>query len=384
MQHGQSFDQVGELAHVARPLVAGQCLQGFRGEAHFATAGSRQLCGDGFHQCRQVLATLAQRGYFNREHVEAVEQILTELAFGDAGFQITVGRGHDTHVAADGLVATDALEAAFLQHAQQLHLHRQAHVANFVQQQGAAFGHFEAALARGQCAGEGTLLVTEQLAFQQVGRNGAAVDRHERAITARRTLVDGARHHFLAGAGFAQHQHGGVERGHLFDHGAQRRDRRAVAGRSLLLRRTGLVLGIQALEAGAAQQGFHLRVAQRRLQRPDVGFVQAVLLREGCGITVGQQYRRWQAAAAQPVVECGAGGVVVQAADDHCHPIVLALPAQIEVGRVGDPARVEVHELQQGNGALCTHSVVVQHKDARFAHDCSSLRPSRIGMTSWM
>ncbi len=384
MQHRQALDQVGQLAHVARPFVAGQRLQRFGSEAHFATAGAGQLRGDGFHQRRQVLTALAQRGHFDREHVEAVEQILAELALGDAGLQVAVGRGHHAHVAADGLVATDALEAAFLQHAQQLHLHRQAHVADLVEQQGAAFGHFETALARGQCASEGTLFVAEQLAFQQVRRNGAAIDRHERAITARRTLVDRARHHFLAGAGFAQHQHGGVERGHLFDHGAQRGDRRAVAGRSLLLRGTGLVLGIQALEAGAAQQRFHLRMAQRGFQRPDVGFVQAMLLRERSGITVGQQYRRRQAAAAQPVIQRGAGGAVVQAADDHRHPVVLALSAQVEVGCVGHPARVEVHEFQQGNGALRAHGVVVQHQDARFAHDCSSLRPSRIGMTSWM
>ncbi len=295
-----------------------------------------------------------------------------------------MGRRHHAHVAADGLVAAHALETALLQHAQQLHLHRQAHVADFIQQQGAALGHFETTLARGQRTGEGALLVAEQFAFQQVRRNGAAVDRHERAIAARRALVDRARHHFLAGTRFTQHQHGGIERGHLFDHGAQCGHRRTVAGRPLILHGTGLMLGIQALEAGAAQKGFHLRVAQRRFKRPDIGFVQAVLLRERRGITIGQQHRRWQAAAAQPVVECGAGGAVVQAADDHRHPVVLALPAQIEVGRVGDPARVEVHEFQQGNGALCAHGVVVQHQDARFAHDRSSLRPSRIGMTSWM
>ncbi|KAG1199101.1 hypothetical protein G6F35_012549 [Rhizopus arrhizus] len=263
-------------------------------------------------------------------------------------------------------------------------LQRMAHVADFVEQQGAALGHFETALARGERTGERALLVAEQFAFQKVGRNGAAVDRHERAVTARRALVDGARHHFLAGTRFAQHQHGGIEGGDLFDHRAQRGNGRAVAGRALVLRGAGLVLGVQALEAGATQQGFHLGVAQRCLQRPDVGLVQAMLQRESSGIAVGQQHRRRQAAAAEPVVQRSAGGAVIQAADDHRHPVVLALAAQVEIGRVGDPARVEVHEFQQGNGALGTHGVVVQYKDARFAHDRSSLRPSSIGMTSWM
>ncbi|MNN64499.1 hypothetical protein D3C81_1799400 [compost metagenome] len=144
------------------------------------------------------------------------------------------------------------------------------------------------------------------------------------------------------------------------------------------------MFGIQSLEAGTAQQGFHLRVAQRCLQRPDVGFVQAMAVGERSGVTVGQQHRRWQAAATQPRVQRGAGGTVVQAADDHRHPVVLALARQVEIGRVGNPARVEVHEFKQGDGAFGTHGVVVQYQDARFAHDRSSLRPSRIGMTSWM
>ena len=70
--------------------------------------------------------------------------------------------------------------------------------------------------------------------------------------------------------------------------------RRDPAPTILFLHGTGLVLGIQALEAGAAQQGFHLRVAQRCLQRPHIGFVQAVLLGERGSITVDQHHRRRQ------------------------------------------------------------------------------------------
>ena len=82
-------------------------------------------------------------------------------------------------------VAADALEDALLQHAQQLHLHGQAHVADLVEEQRAALGDLEAALARGDGAGERALLVTEQLALEQLGGNGAAVDGDEGTLTAR-------------------------------------------------------------------------------------------------------------------------------------------------------------------------------------------------------
>jgi hypothetical protein len=62
VQHRQALDQVGQLAHVARPFVVAQGLQRFGAEAHFAAAGAGQLRGDGFHQRRQVGAALAQPG----------------------------------------------------------------------------------------------------------------------------------------------------------------------------------------------------------------------------------------------------------------------------------------------------------------------------------
>ena len=127
--------------------------------------------------------------------------------------------GDDAHVAADRDVVADALEHALLQHAQQLHLHRRAHVADLVEEQRAALGDLEAALAGGDRAGEDAFLVAEQLALEQVGGNRAAVDGDEGPLAARAEIVDGARGDFLAGAGFAEHQNGGIVIGNLADQG---------------------------------------------------------------------------------------------------------------------------------------------------------------------
>jgi hypothetical protein len=93
--------------------------------------------------------------------------------------EVLVRGGDNPHVTGLGSVAADALEAALLQHAQQLDLHLQGHVADFIEEQGTAGGHFEAALAAADRPGESALLVTEQFRLEQVARDGAAVDRDE-------------------------------------------------------------------------------------------------------------------------------------------------------------------------------------------------------------
>ena len=49
--------------------------------------------------------------------------------------------------------------------------------------------------------------MAEQLALQQLGRNGGGVERDERLLRAWRFAVQRMRHQFLAGAGFAGDQH---------------------------------------------------------------------------------------------------------------------------------------------------------------------------------
>ena len=110
--------------------------------------------------------------------------------------------GDDAHVALARGVAADALVDALLQDAQQLHLHGQAHVADLVEEQRAALGDLEAALARGDGAGERALLVSEQFALEQLGGDGAAVDGDEGTLAARARGVDGARGDLFSRTGF--------------------------------------------------------------------------------------------------------------------------------------------------------------------------------------
>ena len=75
--------------------------------------------------------------------------------------------GEDAHVNPQVVAAAEALDRFFLQHAQQLRLRVEAHVADFVEKDRAAVGMLEAADPPRVSAGESTLLVPEELALQQ-------------------------------------------------------------------------------------------------------------------------------------------------------------------------------------------------------------------------
>src|SRR5262249_53434767 len=75
-------------------------------------------------------------------------------------------------------------------------------------------------------AGERAFFVAEELALDQVRRDGGTVDFDEGSVTARAARVDGPRQELLADAGFAEDKHGGVGRRDVFyvaQHGGQRR-----------------------------------------------------------------------------------------------------------------------------------------------------------------
>ena len=119
-------------------------------------------------QRHDVVLALAQRRHLDRDDVEAVVQVLAELARLHHRRQVAVGRGDQPHVDAQRARAAQPLELVLLQHAQDLRLRARAHVADFVEEQRAAVGLFEAADALLVGAGERALLVSEQLGLEQV------------------------------------------------------------------------------------------------------------------------------------------------------------------------------------------------------------------------
>jgi hypothetical protein len=158
-------------------------------------------------QVADVFAARAQRRQFDADHVEAVEQVLAELAALHAVLEILVRGRDDAHVDLDRRLATDAVELALGEHAQQSRLQRRRHVADFVEEQRAAIGLFEAAAPQLVRACERALLVAEQLGFEQLGRDRRCVECDEWLGGARTVFVQCARHQFLARTRLARDQH---------------------------------------------------------------------------------------------------------------------------------------------------------------------------------
>ena len=166
---------------------------------------------------RDVLAALAERGQVDLDHGQTVVEVFAKRAFVDHLAEVAVGGGDDAHVDRDHLRPADALNLARLEHAQKLRLKADVELADFVEEQGAAVGHFEAAALAVGGAGERAALVAEQNALDEVGWNRAAILNDERALCALRSAVNRTGDELFAGAGFAPDQDGQVACGHLLE-----------------------------------------------------------------------------------------------------------------------------------------------------------------------
>ena len=109
----------------------------------------------------------------------------------------------------------------------------QAHVADFVEEEGAAVGALEGAAFFGGlvgAAGAGAVAVAEEFGLDEVFGDGGAVELDEDAVAAQGLGVHGAGDEFFAGAGFAEDEDAAVGGGHELDLLAEGFDGDGLAG----------------------------------------------------------------------------------------------------------------------------------------------------------
>uniref|UniRef100_A0A0N5A5Z1 PE-PGRS family protein n=1 Tax=Parastrongyloides trichosuri TaxID=131310 RepID=A0A0N5A5Z1_PARTI len=215
-QQHRAVHGVFQLAHVAGPAVSDQGASGLRADgARRHAVGGGVFLDEVVGQHGDVAGAFAQRRQAQVHDVQPVQQVFAERPLGHRLGQVAVGGGDDADVDGHRLGAADAVDHPLLNGAQQLGLKAGVHFADFVQQKRAAVGLLELADAARHGAGKGPLLVTEQLGFQQVIRDGGAVDADEGLVRTTRAAVQIAGHHLLTDAAFAGDQDGGFRTRHL-------------------------------------------------------------------------------------------------------------------------------------------------------------------------
>ena len=95
----QALDHVAQLAHVARPRIAHHHFKRPVGKfLGLPAVGSGVTVQKILREHGHVLDALAQRRNHERNHVQAVKQILAKAIAGDFVVEPFVGRGDHAHV----------------------------------------------------------------------------------------------------------------------------------------------------------------------------------------------------------------------------------------------------------------------------------------------
>ncbi len=198
-QEQQPFHRVAQLANVAGPRMLFQRRDRRRRERFgFPSVELRDTLRKMSDQYRYIALAIPQRRQHDREHVDAMVQVLPELPLRHQLFQIAMSRHYHAHVHAHWSRSANALHLALFQNPQQLGLHDGRHVADLIQKQRPAMRLLELPAVTRRCPSERSLLVPEQLALDQLARHRRAVQRDERFFAPRAAVVNRTRDQFLA------------------------------------------------------------------------------------------------------------------------------------------------------------------------------------------
>ena len=259
------FDGLPQLADVARPRLPPEPGHRRRAEGEVVAAvGLGHRRSEAPREDRYVVRALPQGRQAERDQVDAVEQVLAELAAGDQVGERPVRGRDDTDVHGARLAGPEHLVRAVLQDAQQFHLRPGVEFADLVEEDRTAVGRLESSLAVGAGVGEGAAHVAEHLALEERRRDAAEVHLHERAAAPPAVAVNGLGNQFLARAALAAHEHRRVGVGHAAGHLQHAQQPRitadhlaeVVARVQFLASEHGLV-GVRAAAAGQAEGGGH-------------------------------------------------------------------------------------------------------------------------------
>lgn len=174
-----ALEYVFELAYIARPFEFGKRLDfPFAERKPFVKSPHRDVVPDCRDDFCKVFPVAEWRDH-DGEGVQSEEQVLAEVPVVDFVLQVPVRGAHEPEIDWFVLRCPQGEDGMFLQNAQQLALHVERHLSDFVQKESASVCRLHDALVVVGRSGVRTLLGAFQKAFGQVPRDGAAVERDE-------------------------------------------------------------------------------------------------------------------------------------------------------------------------------------------------------------
>src|SRR5690242_5537564 len=153
-----------------------------------------------------VFAALTQSRNLDRDYAETIVKVLTKTSFSYLLLKLLIRRGDDAHVNIRFFGASDGADLALLENAVELHLHGQAHVANFVHEEGSAVRRLEQTLPIFICPGKGSFHVAEKLGLEKGLGKRAAVNGDKGSLGTEAVLMNGSGNQFFSGSALACNQ----------------------------------------------------------------------------------------------------------------------------------------------------------------------------------
>src|ERR1039457_223078 len=204
--------------HGCRPRVPDEEVHRLgRDAVHRGTVRRVRLLEEAAHEGLDVGGALAERRQVYGNHVQAVEEVLAELAGLHHALEVAVRGRHDAHVHGHGLRSAHALDLLLLQGTQDLPLKGQREIADLVEEERRAARRLEEPDLPRVGARERAPLVTEKFALEEGLRDVRAVQGEEWFAGAVRARVNRARDELLARARFAADENRGVRGRDLLD-----------------------------------------------------------------------------------------------------------------------------------------------------------------------
>jgi len=139
-----AFERVAQLADVAGPVIGEDgrpCLD--REARRRAAERAADVVEKRLTQQQDIVGAVAEGRQRNVEDLQAIKKILAEGAALDRFPQVAIGGGDDADVGFESPSAAEPLEFALLEDAEEFGLGREAHLADFVEEEDAAGGQLD-------------------------------------------------------------------------------------------------------------------------------------------------------------------------------------------------------------------------------------------------